>query len=155
MYDVTQPKSLENAGQWLTEVKDNASSPDIVIALVGNKVDLVDDRQVDMSMAIRLAETEGLLYFETSAKAGDDGNVHSAFERIVFEIKRMMMEKKKMNVEEEEEEDEDGDGGEEGGEGGSGKKGGIASAGVKIVIDQPVSEEEKKQKSSMKCCTSS
>lgn len=150
MYDVTQPKSLENAGRWLTEVKDNASSPDMVIALVGNKVDLVDDRQVDVSMAIRLAETEGLLYFETSAKAGD-GNVHTAFERIVFEIKGMMMEKKK--IVEEEEEDEDAEGDKEGG----GRKGGIGSGGggVKIAIDQPDQEKSNGSGSSRMCCSSS
>ena len=147
VYDVTQPKSLENAGRWLTEVKDNASSPDMVIALVGNKVDLVDDRQIDVSMAIRLAETEGLLYFETSAKAGDDGNVHTAFERMVFEIKGMMMEKKKKIVKEEDEEDEDAEGDEEGG--------GIGSGGVKIAIDQPEQEKRSSSNSSSRACCSS
>lgn len=41
---------------------------DIVIALVGNKLDLCDNRQVPLEEAINYATTNELIFHETSAK---------------------------------------------------------------------------------------
>ena len=42
--------------------------------LVGNKVDLVDDRKVDKEAAEQFAEEYGIHYFETSALEGTGVN---------------------------------------------------------------------------------
>lgn len=42
VYDVTKPSSLTKAKHWVAELQRQAS-PGIVIALVGNKLDLTDD----------------------------------------------------------------------------------------------------------------
>ena len=56
---------------------------DITIALVGNKLDLVEDdsaedgetlRKVSVEEGQSLADEEGLLFFETSAKTGNNVN---------------------------------------------------------------------------------
>ena len=68
VYDITSPATFDRAKKWVGELKANVNNPDLVIALVGNKVDLSDSRQVDEAAARAYAEEEGLLFFETSAK---------------------------------------------------------------------------------------
>eukprot|EP00349_Pseudokeronopsis_sp_Brazil_P000356 CAMPEP_0202961940 /NCGR_PEP_ID=MMETSP1396-20130829/6037_1 /ASSEMBLY_ACC=CAM_ASM_000872 /TAXON_ID= /ORGANISM="Pseudokeronopsis sp., Strain Brazil" /LENGTH=75 /DNA_ID=CAMNT_0049682173 /DNA_START=581 /DNA_END=808 /DNA_ORIENTATION=+ len=67
------------------EVKDN-------VVLVGNKSDLVGERQVKQEEGIELKNTLGLLdYFETSAQ--DNLNVDLAFYRVAiraFEIEKQV-----------------------------------------------------------------
>ena len=55
---------------WLKELKTH-SSPDIKVFLIGNKVDLVDERKVTEEEAKKFKEDYMLnLYMETSAKTG-------------------------------------------------------------------------------------
>ena len=42
MYDVTKRDTFDHVKKWLEELKDHAE-PDIVVVLVGNKIDLVND----------------------------------------------------------------------------------------------------------------
>ncbi|ORX65866.1 ras-domain-containing protein [Linderina pennispora] len=64
VYDITQAASFERAKSWVKELQRQAE-PGIVIALAGNKTDLSDRRTVEY------AQSFGLLFFETSAKTGD------------------------------------------------------------------------------------
>lgn len=109
VYDLTKPASLIKAKHWVAELQRQAS-PGIVIALVGNKLDLTnevqsrskdldDEENVDESStpdkdespprvstdeAKTYAEEEGLLFFETSAKLGT--NISSVFMAIANAI---------------------------------------------------------------------
>ena len=69
VFDLTSRRSLERAEEWVRELHENADA-DIVIALVGNKSDLVEQRVVSTTEAMALARDHGLLYFECSAKSG-------------------------------------------------------------------------------------
>ncbi|KAJ2496411.1 Vacuolar protein sorting-associated protein 21 [Coemansia sp. RSA 1972] len=84
VYDVTRASSLDKAKSWIKELQRHAS-PNIVIALVGNKLDLVADgeeteeteeetaergRQVQTETARAYAGEMNLLFIETSAKTG-------------------------------------------------------------------------------------
>ena len=63
-------KSFNAIDVWLKELKQN-SSPDVKIFLVGNKVDLEDDRVVTTKEAKDLVnDLEMDFYMETSAKTG-------------------------------------------------------------------------------------
>ncbi len=89
VYDVTKPSSFIKARHWVKELHEQASK-NIVIALVGNKFDLILDtesgeeiegaRKVSIDEGKTLAEEENLLFFETSAKTGL--NVNKVFTTI-------------------------------------------------------------------------
>jgi len=101
VYDLTKPTSLIKAKHWVAELQRQAS-PGIVIALVGNKLDLTNDagqgedneeaeegnegdaRKISTEEARSYAEEEGLLFFETSAKLGT--NVTEVFTAIANAI---------------------------------------------------------------------
>jgi Ras-related protein Rab-5C len=104
VYDMTKPSSLVKAKHWVAELQRQAS-PGIVIALVGNKLDLCDDdgpesetqdeegaegheeeavRKVSTAEAKAYADEEGLLFYETSAKTGH--NVSEVFTAIANAI---------------------------------------------------------------------
>lgn len=84
VYDITKPASFLKARHWVKELHEQASK-DITIALVGNKYDLVEEendnndnneslRKVSVEEGKKLAEEEGLLFFETSAKTSFNVN---------------------------------------------------------------------------------
>lgn len=83
VYDMTNKKSFERAIDWVLELHEKAD-PDIVIALVGNKCDMEEAREVGKDEAERFAAKHGLLYFECSAKNGV--NVKEVFLAISFLI---------------------------------------------------------------------
>ena len=45
VYDITRKSSFDNLEMWLETITENARE-DIVILLIGNKIDLVDEREV-------------------------------------------------------------------------------------------------------------
>lgn len=46
IYDITEAHSLDRAKEWILELNENADA-DILVALVGNKVDLIEQRQIE------------------------------------------------------------------------------------------------------------
>ncbi|KAJ3442371.1 ras-related protein rab-5c [Anaeramoeba flamelloides] len=68
-YDVTNLDSYERAKDWVKEIR-TQGSPNAKIAIVANKIDL-EDHKVDQMEAMKYAESNDLLYFETSAKTGE------------------------------------------------------------------------------------
>lgn len=69
-YDITSRKSFESIQNWMEEVKCEAPST-VQIILVGNKCDLEDQRAVTRDEGQELAQKEGIIFMETSAKTGD------------------------------------------------------------------------------------
>lgn len=80
VYDITHPSSFERAKKWVSELRQNVANAALVIALVGNKADLADQRSVPESDAREYAAEAGLLYFESSAK--DNVNVTELFDTV-------------------------------------------------------------------------
>lgn len=83
VYDITKRQSFDHVARWVEELRVHADNS-IVIALIGNKVDLEDKREVPSEDAVEFAESQGLYFFETSALTGD--NVEAAFFKLLEEI---------------------------------------------------------------------
>ncbi|KAI7843613.1 hypothetical protein COHA_002853 [Chlorella ohadii] len=85
VFDITHPASFERAKKWVWELRQNVANPGLIIALVGNKVDLADEsRAVPEADARAYAAETGLLYFETSAKTNI--NVTQLFEEVADKL---------------------------------------------------------------------
>lgn len=61
---------------WLTDCK-SQTNPSTVIVLIGNKLDLSDQRKVSFEEASKFAEENNIIYIEASAKTGK--NVEDSF----------------------------------------------------------------------------
>jgi Ras-related protein Rab-5C len=83
VYDITQSSSLTRAKAWVKELQHQANE-NIIIALCGNKLDLEASRQVDTETAEAYAKEAGLLFYEASAKTGD--NVTDLFTAIAKKL---------------------------------------------------------------------
>ncbi|KAL6008281.1 Ras-related protein RABH1b [Asimina triloba] len=62
-------QSFQNTVKWVEEVRTERGS-DVIIVLVGNKTDLADKRQVSIEEGEAKAQELGVMFIETSAKAG-------------------------------------------------------------------------------------
>lgn len=95
VFDITRRATFVHATDWLNDLRAIAE-PDIVVILVGNKLDCVqseaapasnnsDKREVTFAEAQEWAQKNGVLqYVETSAKSGE--NVEAAFMRVAERI---------------------------------------------------------------------
>ena len=81
-YDITSRLSFTNVSTWLKEINENAPE-EIQKILIGNKCDL-NEREVTTEEGQKLAEENGMKFFETSAK--NDINVKETFEAITKDI---------------------------------------------------------------------
>ena len=86
VYDVTERSSFENIEKfWLKEVKEYfPNTSEIVMMLVGNKIDNIYNRAVTEAEGEELARKNGMMFIETSAK--EKIGVNEAFEEVVNKV---------------------------------------------------------------------
>ena len=80
VYDITKRDSFNKVLSWIDECK-LYGSKQITIILLGNKKDLESTRQITYEEGKNLAESNGMEFFETSAKTGE--NIENAFEKSI------------------------------------------------------------------------
>ncbi|KAG8559202.1 hypothetical protein GDO81_017265 [Engystomops pustulosus] len=91
VYDITSKETFSRAQLWLQELQKYVLNGKMVIALVGNKSDLHDNRKVSTEDALAFAEQKQLLFMETSAKTGS--GVNEVFEAVASKL--LTLEKQK------------------------------------------------------------
>ena len=80
VFDITKEDTFIGITSWLEEVYNHSiSNPSLF--LLGNKVDIAENRKVDIGKAEDFAKKNGMSYFEVSAKT--DVNINTTFEHIV------------------------------------------------------------------------
>lgn len=80
VYDITSRPSFFNAFKWIDEVR-TESGEDVVIMLVGNKIDMAaEKREVSAEEALKKATECNVLFTEVSAKHGS--NIKQMFRQV-------------------------------------------------------------------------
>ena len=79
VFDITNKESFDLLEEWIKALKEN-NKFDIKKILIGNKLDLEDERQVQKEEAETFAESIGCKYYEGSAKTGY--NISEALDEI-------------------------------------------------------------------------
>lgn len=69
VFDITNRNSFNSLDYWMKQIRQNAGN--IPITLVGNKIDIADQRKVSFEEAQKYATEKKLIYIETSAKTGE------------------------------------------------------------------------------------
>jgi small GTP-binding protein len=83
VYDVTSKTSFDNVDNWVSEIKEKAST-DMKTMMIGNKIDLKDERAVSTEEALEKAKLLELPLMEASAL--DSTNVKQAFYDLLKEM---------------------------------------------------------------------
>jgi len=83
VYDVTSAESFDHVEEWLSEV-DRYANENTAKLLVGNKADLIEEKQVSEETAQRFADKLNISFLETSAKIAT--NVDAAFLTMAKEL---------------------------------------------------------------------
>lgn len=81
VYDITVKESFDKVNYWLAQLKKFAPK-DIVIQIVGNKIDKENERKISKSELTKFCDQQKVLYEETSAK--EDLGVSQMFRNITM-----------------------------------------------------------------------
>lgn len=86
VYDITNRASFLNTSKWIEDVR-NERGNDVIIILVGNKTDLSEKRQVSVEEGEDKSSKEGIMFIESSAKAGF--NIKALFRKLATALPGM------------------------------------------------------------------
>ena len=81
VYDITIKDSFIHTEHWVNETKD-LKRDDAIFVLVGNKIDLEDQRAITTKEAEDFANQKGFIFQEVSAKSGD--GIEDLFSNKIF-----------------------------------------------------------------------
>ena len=121
VYDIANKDSFINTNHWIKETKD-LKRDDAIFVLIGNKIDLNDNREISFEEGEKFAKEKNFLFYEVSARSGegiqilfnnyifplmakkfsignddDDKNYHADDERNEGNVKLKKQQKKKKN----------------------------------------------------------
>ena len=70
VYEINNKDSFLHLPDWINDLT-NVNKDDVIFALVGNKIDLEEKREVSTEEGKSYAEQNGFIFHEVSAKTGD------------------------------------------------------------------------------------
>ena len=83
VYDITKEESFSHIQSWMKDCKELAPST-VLIALIGNKSDLEDQRVITKERGENLARENKMMFFETSALNGN--GIENAFKKCIEKV---------------------------------------------------------------------
>ena len=83
VYNITDKDTFEGVKVWIKSIKEESGDSRPII-LLGNKSDLNDKRMIKKEVGEDFAENEGIKFYETSCKTGE--NVEKAINDLVKQI---------------------------------------------------------------------
>ena len=89
VYDISNKDSFANLSQWLKDLT-NVNMDEVILCIVGNKIDLNDKRAVNTEEGKKFAEEHDFIFQEISAKTGEgfsDLFYKNLFEQIRFKFR--------------------------------------------------------------------
>ena len=84
IYAINNKESFNNCISWFNEIEEKKCRDNTPIVLIGNKIDLEEERKVSYEEGENFAKKYNLKFFECSAKEGT--NVNEAFKCIIDDI---------------------------------------------------------------------
>ena len=82
VYDISRKESFTHIPNWINELT-NVNFDNIIFALVGNKIDLNDKREISFEEGEKFAKDNNFIFQEVSAKTGE--NFPELFYNKIFE----------------------------------------------------------------------
>ena len=101
IYDISNYDSFTNVEKWYDSLS-NVNKEEAIFFLVGNKVDLVEERKVKEEEGKELADQHNFIFQEMSALTGD-GIQDLFMNKLLTQIRTHLLNKDKFNQEQEEE----------------------------------------------------
>jgi len=89
VFDITNRTSFENVKKWY-DIITRVASPNLILILAGNKIDLVSSRVISTEEGAKLAKELGVFYMETSAKTND--RIDEVFEWLALHLINLKIE---------------------------------------------------------------
>jgi len=83
VYDITQKDSFEGAKSWIEELR-RRSPVNCIVAVLGNKCDLENNRKVNKETVNEYFQNKDLIHLETSAKTGK--NIKKLFQLLIEKL---------------------------------------------------------------------
>ena len=105
VYDITNRQTYENVKVWIQELEEFIENKELPIILVGNKSDLIEQRQVstqegaDLANELSTTRASKISHIETSALSGE--NIEDAFSLISYHFIMKSKEREESRLKEE------------------------------------------------------
>ena len=90
VFDLTRQNTFKNIEQWIKTINEN-TSPQYMI-LIGNKNDLVKERQVNKESVINYCKEKLFNYMEISAK--NNNNIEKMFKEVAYQLYNLVKKNK-------------------------------------------------------------
>jgi len=79
LYSITDRETFNDLQKWVDFVKEN--NDEIIIGIVGNKIDLYDEREVSEEEGEKFAKDNKCLFFESTATEYE--NIENVFQKLI------------------------------------------------------------------------
>ena len=82
-YDVTNERSFDNTIKWLKDIMEGGHK-DLIVYILGNKVDLINERKVSYETGLSFAKNKNIKFMEISCKL--DLNIRDVIYCMIYDI---------------------------------------------------------------------